>query len=89
VQYRGRPLILANPRDVSIAAVSLYDKALNAVLGKSLRLDRPRTYKALNALFEHRNRLAHRGDMTGGMTRDLIKADLEAATECFTYLNQL
>src|SRR5207244_2004816 len=56
-------LILSSPQDVSLAAVSLFDKGLLAVCGRSLRADDPAGYKALIGLFEARNKLAHRGGL--------------------------
>jgi hypothetical protein len=55
-------LILENPRDWSIAAVALFDKAMNAALGRSLRAERQEVYKDITKLFEVRNRIAHRGE---------------------------
>jgi hypothetical protein len=54
-------LILTN-RMVSLAAASLYDHALKATVGHSLRDDDRKTYNAVEALFKTRNDLAHRGE---------------------------
>jgi hypothetical protein len=55
-------LILDNPRDWSLAAVALFDKAMNAALGRSLRAERHEVYKDVTKLFEVRNRIAHGGE---------------------------
>ena len=64
VQSDRRPLIdliLENPRDWSVAAVALFDKGMDAALGRSLKSDNREMYKDINRLFEVRNRIAHRG----------------------------
>jgi hypothetical protein len=55
-------LILENPRDWSLAAAALFDKAASAALGHSLRLERPELFKDISKLFEVRNRIAHKGE---------------------------
>jgi hypothetical protein len=55
-------LLLENPRDWSIAALALFDKATDAALGRSLRTDHREVYKDVCRLFELRNRIAHRGE---------------------------
>lgn len=53
-------LVIESPRDVSLAAVSLFDKAMKAVTGHSLREEDSTLYKDVVHLFEARNRIAHR-----------------------------
>jgi hypothetical protein len=55
-------LILENPRDWSLAAVALFDKATSAAFGRSLRADNREAYKDVGKLFELRNRIAHKGE---------------------------
>src|ERR1035438_5171317 len=52
-------LILENPRDWSLAAPALFDKGIEAALGRSLRSDDRAVYKGITRLFEARNRIAH------------------------------
>jgi hypothetical protein len=69
-----------------MAAASLFDKALKAVAGVSLRDEDRELYKAVDGLFVHRNRLAHRGDLT--LDKDVIRKDLQAARRAFDWLDQ-
>lgn len=78
-------LILENPRDVSVAASSLFDKGLKAVAGVSLRDEDRELYKAVTRLFEDRNRFAHKGDVT--IEESLIREDLQAARRVATWLD--
>lgn len=55
-------LILENPRDWSLAAAALFDKAASAALSRSLRTERPELFKDISKLFEVRNRIAHKGE---------------------------
>ena len=63
-----------------MAAVSLYDKGLRAVVGRSLRDDDRESYKALIRLFEVRNRLAHRGNDASIADEDAAEAVAASAT---------
>ena len=81
-------LILSHPRDVSMAAVSLYDKGLLAVMGRSLREDDKAAYKALVGLFEVRNKVAHRGGSDSLDSRSVSEA-VAAADGAFAYLASL
>jgi hypothetical protein len=67
---------LANPRDVSVQAASLFDKAALAAAGRSLRKEDRKLYKALVKLFEDRNGAVHRGATPSS---DIVRADLLAA----------
>ena len=55
-------LILENPRDWSVAALALFDKAMAAAIGRSLKAHDNQMYKDVGRLFEVRNRIAHRGE---------------------------
>ena len=79
-------LVLENPRDVSLAAVRLFDKALLAVAGVSLREDNKVLYNSISTLFEHRNRFAHRGDPD--LDAQAIGLDLNAARDVFHWLDE-
>lgn len=54
-------LLLKNPRDWSMRVAALYDQPAATILGVSLRLADKDLWKALEKLFERRNKLAHRG----------------------------
>lgn len=79
-------LVIANPRDVTMAVSALFDKALEAVTGASLRREDHSLFKAVTRLFEHRNALAHRGAMGIEVP---IKEDLRTAQDVFTWLDGL
>lgn len=82
-------LVIDNPRDVTLAAVSLYDKGLKAVVGRSLREEDRPAYNALTALFVERNRLVHKGDLTADISRHVAARHLVAARTGFAYLQEL
>ncbi len=79
-------LVLGNPRDVSLAAASLFDKALRAVAGVSLREDNRVLYNSISQLFAHRNAFAHRGDPD--LDAQAIRLDLNAARDVFRWLDE-
>ncbi len=79
-------LVIDKPRDVSLSAVSLYDSPSRIVLGRSLREDNKALYKRLSALFEDRNRIAHRG-MAGLRDRTALEDELRAAAEVLHWLD--
>jgi hypothetical protein len=79
-------LILDSPRDWSLAAVALFDKAMNAALGRSLRAERHDIYKDITKLFEVRNGIAHRGERPGD---DDGRRVVYAAREVFRWLDGL
>ncbi len=80
-------LLLENPRDWSMAAASLFDKGLRAVVEVSLKDTDRELYKSVDLLFQHRNRYAHRGEVT--LDPGLIQADLLAAQRAFRWLDEL
>jgi hypothetical protein len=69
-------LLLNNPRDWSLVALSIFDKAMKAAVGRSLREEDLDLYKMIDKLFQERNRIAHKGGV-GAMELtqafDLIK----------------
>lgn len=79
-------LLLENPRDWSIAALALFDKATDAALGRSLRADHRDAYKDVCRLFELRNRIAHRGEKPG--ETEAIRVVL-ASRQVFRWLDEL
>lgn len=54
-------IIIDSPRDVSVAAVALFDKTLQAAIGHSLREEQKDLFKRIGRLFELRNLIAHSG----------------------------
>ena len=78
-------LILANPRDWSVAAVALIDKAMAAALGRSLKADDREMYRSICKLFEIRNGIAHRGEEP---ERNEARRVLLAARQVFRWLDE-
>lgn len=54
-------LLLENPRDWSMTASSLFDKAARAICGRSLRDENRNLFKEIDLLFQDRNKIAHKG----------------------------
>lgn len=79
-------LLLENPRDWSIAALALFDKATDAALGRSLRTDHREVYKDVCRLFELRNRIAHRGEKPDDTEASRV---VLAARQVFRWLDEL
>jgi len=79
-------LLLEN-RMISLAAVSLYDKGLKAVIGHSLREDDKDAYVALDSLFQVRNRVAHKGAYSVGPEE--ASRHLKAAARALEYLRDI
>jgi hypothetical protein len=79
-------LLLSNPRDWSLTAEGLWDKASLAVLDRSLRLDLPDVWKPLTALYSKRNGIVHRGE-----TADMRVATrlVSAAESAFAWLGDV
>lgn len=85
----ARPLLefaLQNPRDVSVQAVALYDKAAEAVTGRSLRKEDRELYKSLESLFKHRNAVAHRAVV---VEAEQVRADIMAARDAMKWADSL
>jgi len=77
---------LNNPRDVSVQAAALYDKAAEAVTGRSLRKENRQLYKSLSGLFEHRNAVAHRAF---AVEKSQVAADVAAARDALQWADSL
>lgn len=85
----GLPVLdwaLDNPRDVSEQAAGLFDKTAKAVTGRSLREDNKPVYKGLVALFEDRNKVAHRGK---DIDQSVAQAHLVNAEEAMSWAEEL
>lgn len=76
-------LLLANPRDFTMQAAGLFDKALRATLGCSLRERNKGLYKRTERLFQLRNKLAHEGQAPEDAAIDCVSA----AREVFAWLD--
>jgi hypothetical protein len=81
-------LLLENPRDWSMAAASLFDKAMDAICGRSLRTENRVLHKDISLLYENRNRIAHRGG-TGLSTDDVLRGHITSADQAFDWLNDI
>ncbi len=79
-------LLLENPRDWSVAAPALFDKATDAALGRSLRTDHRETYENVRKLFELRNRIAHRGEKPDETEASRV---VLAARQVFRWLDEI
>jgi len=85
----ARPLLefaLHNPRDVSMQAAGLFDKAAKATVGRSLREENQRLYKDVVRLFENRNAVAHRAHK---VEPESVKADIRASQEAIMWADAL
>jgi hypothetical protein len=80
-------LILENPRDVTLAVVTHFDKTAKAVVGRSLREENKPLWKHAERLFEIRNEIAHgRGKQASeGEQRQAINC----AGELFAWMDTL
>jgi len=78
--------LLDNPRDVSLAAANLFDKAMQAVCGRSLRTDDRELFKEVDLLFQLRNEVAHHGRRP---TADRGARAVQAAGGAFAWLDSL
>jgi hypothetical protein len=77
---------LDNPRDVSEQAAGLFDKTAKAVTGRSLREENRAVYKGLVALFQDRNKVAHRGQE---IEPSVAETHLIHATEAMAWAAEL
>jgi hypothetical protein len=83
-----RPLVdalLGNPRDFSMQVTGLFDKALKATLGRSLREDNRPLFNLVNKLFESRNKIAHEGQTPD----DKLSEYIRAASDVFQWLDRI
>ena len=92
---RGLPLVetlISKPRDFSMSAAGLFDEAMKAALGRSLREDDKQLYRAIadsptkNALFQNRNAIAHSG---AEVELKVAQENVRAARKVFTWLDEL
>lgn len=79
-------LLLENPRDWSMGAASLFDKAMEAVCSRLLRKEDPALYKDVDLLYQNRNKIAHRGG-TGLLTDDVLRGHVVSAGQAFAWLD--
>jgi CRISPR-associated endonuclease Cas1 len=79
-------LLIASPRDWSMQAAALWDKALQAVAGRSLKSERKQRWKVLDSLFQHRNGIVHRGE---AKTPEEAKEVVAAAAEAGSWLDSV
>ena len=77
---------IASPRDVSVQAIGLFDKAALAVTGRSLRLEDKELYKQVDILFQNRNDVAHRG---GEKTSEAVRGGIMAAANAIVWAGTL
>ena len=91
----GRALIeilISNPRDFSMSAAGLFDKAMKAAVGRSLKEDNNELYRAIadnsrkDALFQSRNAIAHSGAL---ITPQVAQKNIQAARKVFSWLDEL
>jgi hypothetical protein len=73
-------VLLGNPRQVA----GLFDRALKATLGHSLREENPSLYNRICKLFESRNKIAHEGHISDDKSSEHIRA----ASEVFQWLDR-
>ncbi len=84
-----RPMVevlLNNPRDFSVAAAGLFDQALKAVAGHSLRDSDRELWKRITKLYERRNAIAHRGER---LNRQEAGDSVAAAKAAFDWLDKI
>jgi hypothetical protein len=79
--------LLQNPRDFSLAAIALFDKPCLAVLGRSLKAQDTALYKRVEALFEDRNRIAHRA-LAGLRPEKDLRSEVGAAREAVSWVRR-
>ncbi len=85
----ARPLVdllLDHPRDASVAAANLFDKAMHAACGRSLRADDPGLFRQVEALFRVRNAVAHHARRP---TAEQGAQAVQAAVGAFAWLASL
>jgi hypothetical protein len=88
-------LILDHPRDWSLSASALYNKAMHAALRRSLKAENGPLYKRIELLFEMRNEIAHyggqkeRGHWNSADATEKAKGAVDAASEAFGWLDSI
>jgi len=78
-------LLIAKPRDFSVAASALFSDVLAAALGRFLKKDKKVLHKKIERLFEIRNRIAHRGERP---QQDEAYSVVVGARELFEWLDK-
>lgn len=78
-------LVLSSPRDVSLAAATLFDKGCKAVVTRSLKEENASLYKRVDKLFQDRNKIAYRGGE--GLTDDVLAEHVATAREALEWLS--
>jgi hypothetical protein len=79
-------LLLENPRDVSLAASSLFDKGMSAVCNRSLLKEDKNLWKQVDLLFQDRNKIAHKGGKRASPD-DVLRQHITSAKAAFNWLN--
>lgn len=80
-------LLFNHPRDYSVAVLALYDKALFAVCGHSLRNEDKELYKRLKGLIDTRNKIVHRDPAVDSIPNP--SEHLRTARDVFFFLDSL
>lgn len=82
--------LISNPRDFSMSAAGLFDKAMKAAVGRSLKEDNRALYNGIDngqhGLFNLRNKIAHTGFV---IEREKAESGVRCAREVFAWLNSL
>lgn len=82
--------LISNPRDFSMSAAGLFDKAMKAAVGCSLKEDDRALYKGIDngqhGLFNKRNKIAHAGFV---IERNEAQESLNCARKVFAWLDSL
>ncbi|MFD0883859.1 hypothetical protein ACFQ08_04715 [Streptosporangium algeriense] len=80
-------LVIASPRDVSLAAAFLFDRGIEAICGRSLKKENKDLWKAVDRLFQIRNKIAHAGGE--GLAIGDLKGHSETALQAFEWIDSL
>lgn len=89
LEWQLQPLIeimLTSPRDFTVAVKALFHGVMRAAVGRSLHQENADLFNEVNALFEARNRLAHRGELP---TEEVARRAVAAAVGAFEWLDSL
>lgn len=78
-------LLFEHPADFSMPVRGLFDRAMKAVTGRSLREEDRPLYKAVDRLFQARNRVAHRGGE--GVREDELRSSVTTAQKVVAWLD--
>ncbi len=86
---QGLPLVealISSPRDFSMSAAGLFDKAMRSAVGVSLKDSDRKLFNRIQALFEKRNKIAHSGTL---VSQEEASECVAAAREVFAWLEDL